>query len=32
VLFDPKSRGAQAYISLARETLGGIGSVEVSAL
>ena len=28
VLFDPKSRGAQAYISLARETLGGIGSVE----
>jgi chromosome partitioning protein len=30
VLFDPKSRGAQAYISLARETLGGIGSVEVT--
>jgi chromosome partitioning protein len=29
VLFDPKSRGAQAYIALARETLGGIGSVEV---
>jgi chromosome partitioning protein len=28
VLFDPKSRGAQAYIQLARETLGGIGSVE----
>ena len=28
VLFDPKSRGAQAYISLARETLHGIGSVE----
>ena len=28
VLFDPKSRGAQAYIALARETLGGIGSVE----
>ena len=27
-LFDPKSRGAQAYIQLARETLGGIGSVE----
>ena len=31
VLFDPKSRGAQAYISLARETIGGIGSVEPSA-
>jgi chromosome partitioning protein len=30
VLFDPKSRGAQAYISLARETLGGIGSVEAT--
>jgi chromosome partitioning protein len=30
VLFDPKSRGAQAYIALARETIGGIGSVEVS--
>jgi len=30
VLFDPKSRGAQAYIALARETLGGIGSVEVT--
>lgn len=30
VLFDPKSRGAQAYITLARETIGGIGSVEVS--
>ena len=30
VLFDPKSRGAQAYIALARETLGGIGSVEVA--
>jgi len=29
VLFDPKSRGAQAYIALARETIGGIGSVEV---
>ncbi len=29
VLFDPKSRGAQAYIQLARETVGGIGSVEV---
>ena len=28
VLFDPKSRGAQAYIQLARETLGGIGSVK----
>jgi chromosome partitioning protein len=28
VLFDPKSRGAQAYILLARETIGGIGSVE----
>jgi chromosome partitioning protein len=28
VLFDPKSRGAQAYIALARETIGGIGSVE----
>lgn len=28
VLFDPKSRGAQAYIALARETLHGIGSVE----
>jgi chromosome partitioning protein len=28
VLFDPKSRGAQAYIQLARETVGGIGSVE----
>jgi chromosome partitioning protein len=28
VLFDPKSRGAQAYIQLARETAGGIGSVE----
>jgi chromosome partitioning protein len=27
VLFDPKSRGAQAYIALARETLGGIGTV-----
>jgi chromosome partitioning protein len=31
VLFDPKSRGAQAYIMLARETIGGIGSVEVLA-
>ncbi len=31
VLFDPKSRGAQAYILLARETIGGIGSVEVLA-
>lgn len=30
VLFDPKSRGAQAYIALARETLGGIGSVEAN--
>jgi chromosome partitioning protein len=30
VLFDPKSRGAQAYIALARETIGGIGSVETS--
>jgi chromosome partitioning protein len=30
VLFDPKSRGAQAYIQLARETVGGIGSVEAS--
>jgi len=30
VLFDPKSRGAQAYISLARETLGGIGTVEAT--
>jgi chromosome partitioning protein len=30
VLFDPKSRGAQAYIALARETLGGIGSVEAT--
>ncbi len=29
VLFDPKSRGAQAYLLLARETVGGIGSVEV---
>lgn len=28
VLFDPKSRGAQAYIALARETIGGIGSVD----
>jgi chromosome partitioning protein len=28
VLFDPKSRGAQAYLMLARETIGGIGSVE----
>jgi chromosome partitioning protein len=28
VLFDPKSRGAQAYIALARETIGGIGSVK----
>ena len=28
-LFDPKSRGAQAYVLLARETIGGIGSVEV---
>jgi chromosome partitioning protein len=28
VLFDPKSRGAQAYLQLARETVGGIGSVE----
>jgi chromosome partitioning protein len=28
VLFDPKSRGAQAYLLLARETVGGIGSVE----
>lgn len=28
-LFDPKSRGAQAYIALARELVGGIGSVEV---
>ncbi len=27
-LFDPKSRGAQAYISLAREMIDGIGSVE----
>jgi chromosome partitioning protein len=27
VLFDPKSRGAQAYIALARETIGGIGTV-----
>jgi len=26
-LFDPKSRGAQAYIALAREMVGGIGSV-----
>jgi chromosome partitioning protein len=32
VLFDPKSRGAQAYIQLARETLGGIGSIEATAL
>ncbi len=31
VLFDPKSRGAQAYILLARETIGGIGSVEALA-
>ena len=31
VLFDPKSRGAQAYIQLAREALGGVGSVEPSA-
>jgi chromosome partitioning protein len=30
VLFDPKSRGAQAYIQLARETLGGVGSVAAS--
>src|SRR5665213_46317 len=30
VLFDPKSRGAQAYIQLAREMLGGIGSVEAT--
>jgi chromosome partitioning protein len=30
ILFDPKSRGAQAYIQLARETLGGIGSVEAT--
>jgi chromosome partitioning protein len=30
VLFDPKSRGAQAYIALARETIGGIGSVEAT--
>ena len=30
VLFDPKSRGAQAYIQLARETIGGVGSVEQS--
>jgi chromosome partitioning protein len=29
VLFDPKSRGAQAYLTLARETIGGVGSVEV---
>ena len=28
-LFDPKSRGAQAYISLARETIEGIGRAEV---
>jgi chromosome partitioning protein len=28
VLFDSKSRGAQAYLQLARETIGGIGSVE----
>jgi chromosome partitioning protein len=27
-LFDPKSRGAQAYIALAREMIDGIGSVE----
>jgi chromosome partitioning protein len=27
VLFDPKSRGAQAYIALARETIAGIGTV-----
>jgi chromosome partitioning protein len=27
-LFDPKSRGAQAYISLAREMIDGIGTVE----
>lgn len=30
VLFDPKSRGAQAYISLARETIGGIGTSEAT--
>ena len=30
VLFDPKSRGAQAYIAMARETIGGIGSVEAT--
>ena len=28
-LFDPKSRGAQAYIALAREMIDGIGKVEV---
>ena len=27
-LFDPKSRGAQAYIALARELIDGIGKVE----
>jgi len=27
-LFDPKSRGAQAYIALAREMIDGIGKVE----
>jgi chromosome partitioning protein len=30
-LFDPKSRGAQAYISLARELIDGIGKVETLA-
>jgi chromosome partitioning protein len=30
-LFDPKSRGAQAYIALARETIDGIGSAGVPA-
>ena len=29
-LFDAKSRGAQAYIALAREMLGGIGSIEAT--
>jgi chromosome partitioning protein len=30
VLFDPKSRGAQAYIALARETIDGIGTASIS--
>ena len=30
VLFDAKSSGAQAYIALARETIGGVGSVAVT--